>query len=84
MSFTFTEADAEFVVRHVEPYLPDKIFDAHAHLFCHEHYTTETMPPSLVNTPSVIGLDVYRDYVKGYKRNPMFSQTVEFFWNITK
>ena len=29
-------------------------------------------------------LFVYRDYVKGYNRNPMFSQTVEFFWNITK
>lgn len=29
-------------------------------------------------------LFVYRDYVKGYKRNPMFSQTVEFVWNITK
>jgi peptide/nickel transport system substrate-binding protein len=29
-------------------------------------------------------LFVYRDYVKGYDRNPMFSQTVEFFWNITK
>ncbi|MEM7535934.1 MAG: amidohydrolase family protein [Chloroflexota bacterium] len=61
--FTFIEADAEFVARHVEPYLPDKIFDAHAHLFCHEHYTAETMPPSLANTPSTIGLDVYRDYV---------------------
>ena len=29
-------------------------------------------------------LFVYRDYVKGYNRNPMFSQTVEFFWNLSK
>jgi len=29
-------------------------------------------------------LFVYRDYISGYKRNPMFSQTVEFFWDINK
>ncbi len=29
-------------------------------------------------------LFVYRDYVTGYNRNPMFSQTVEFVWNLSK
>lgn len=36
--WTYTDADCEFVARHIEPYLPDKIFDAHAHLFRHSHY----------------------------------------------
>lgn len=62
-SWHLTDADRDFIQRHVEPYLPDKIFDAHAHLFCHDHYTAETIPPSLLITPEVVNLDAYRQYI---------------------
>ncbi len=58
-----TDADSEFSVRHIEPYLPDQIFDAHAHLFCHAHYGEGAIPSNLTGTPSEIGLDVYREYI---------------------
>lgn len=58
-----TDADREFVSRHVEPHLPDKVFDAHAHLFCRAHYTPETLPPSLADVAPEIGLKAYRQYI---------------------
>ncbi|RIK42098.1 MAG: hypothetical protein DCC55_09770 [Chloroflexi bacterium] len=61
-AWEFTEADREFVAREVEPFLPDKVFDAHAHLFCHAHYAPGTLPANLEGTPAEIGLGVYRDY----------------------
>jgi predicted TIM-barrel fold metal-dependent hydrolase len=62
-AWTFTAADQEFVARHVEPWLPDKIFDAHAHLFCHDHYHEGTRPAHLEGTPAEIGLSVYRETI---------------------
>ena len=62
-AWTFTDADREFVARHVEPYLPDRIFDAHAHLFCHAHYPPGKLPAHLNDTPSEIGLQVYREHI---------------------
>lgn len=63
-SWHFTDADREFVERYVLPWLPDRIFDSHAHLFHHDHYAPETIPPNLMGTPRRIGLDVYRDYIE--------------------
>ncbi len=62
-SWQFTDADREFLARAVEPALPDKIFDAHAHLFRHDHYAAGTVPAHLEGTPSAIGLDVFREYI---------------------
>ena len=62
-AWTFTDADREFVARHVESYLPDRIFDAHAHLFCHAHYPPGKLPAHLNDTPSEIGLQVYREHI---------------------
>ena len=62
-AWTFTDADREFVARHVEPYLPDRIFDAHAHLFCHAHYPPGKLPAHLSDTPGEIGLQVYREHI---------------------
>lgn len=61
-TWQLTEADREFVAREVEPFLPDKVFDAHAHLFCHAHYAPGTLPAKLDGTPAELGLAVYRDY----------------------
>jgi glutamate-1-semialdehyde 2,1-aminomutase len=63
-AWTFTDADREFVARHVEPYLPDKLFDAHAHLFCHAHYPPGRLPEHLNGTPTEIGLAVYRQHME--------------------
>jgi predicted TIM-barrel fold metal-dependent hydrolase len=63
-AWTYTDADREFVARHIEPYLPDKIFDAHAHLFCHNHYRAGMLPAHLNGTPAEIGLAVYRQQME--------------------
>lgn len=63
-AWTYTDADREFVARHIEPYLPDKIFDAHAHLFRHSHYPAGSLPEHLNDTPTEIGLAVYREQME--------------------
>ena len=63
-TWRFTDADEAFVARHVEPYLPDKIFDAHAHLFRHAHYAPQEMPASLTTTPTELGIQEYREYIE--------------------
>ena len=63
-SWQFTDADREFLARAVVPSLPDKIFDAHAHLFRQDHYAPGKMPAYLEELPSAIGLDVFRDYIE--------------------
>lgn len=62
-AWSYTETDREFVARHVEPFLPDKVFDAHAHLFCHRHYPPGKLPEHLNGTPDEIGLTVYRQHI---------------------
>lgn len=42
--------------RTVEPFLPDRIFDAHAHLYRHSHYGPAGPPPLFRATPAVVGL----------------------------
>ena len=54
-----TDADRSFREREVLPFLPDRIFDVHAHLFCHEHYPAASLPPSLATTPPRLGLAEY-------------------------
>jgi len=67
-AWRYTEADRDFVARHVEPFLPDKVFDAHAHLFCHAHYGEPSgpgkLPAHLIGTPTAIGLAVYREHIE--------------------
>ena len=60
--FQFTETDQAFLQREVEPFLPDRIFDAHAHLFCKSHYAEGTLPAHLRNAPDCLGLDEYAHY----------------------
>jgi predicted TIM-barrel fold metal-dependent hydrolase len=58
-AWTFTDADHEFFARHVASFLPDRIFDAHAHLFCHAHYAPGTLPANLAETPQEAGFELY-------------------------
>jgi glutamate-1-semialdehyde 2,1-aminomutase len=63
MMWQFNDADREFLDREIEPFLPDRVFDAHAHLFCHAHYAPGTLPAHLAGTPPEIGLAVYREFI---------------------
>jgi len=61
-SHEFNEADQQFLEREVLPFLPDRIIDAHAHLFCHEHYPDGGPPAGLANTPPRLGLAEFERY----------------------
>ncbi len=61
-AWSFTDVDREFVARHVEPYLPDRVFDAHAHLFSQNHYAAGSVPAHLTGAPVDLGIDRYREY----------------------
>jgi glutamate-1-semialdehyde 2,1-aminomutase len=51
------------IAREVEPFLPDRIFDAHAHLFRVEFYAPGTRPAYLDGNPARLGLDEYLRYI---------------------
>jgi glutamate-1-semialdehyde 2,1-aminomutase len=59
-----TDADREFIAREVEPFLPGRVFDAHAHLFCADHYAPGTRPPQQEGNPERLGLAEYRRYAE--------------------
>ena len=61
-SWHYTEADKAILERSILPFLPDKIFDAHAHLFAHSHFP-EGVPDGYANTPSQVGLAEYQSYI---------------------
>ncbi len=60
---TVNDADRDHLERYVRPYLPGRIFDAHAHLFCHEHYALGELPAGFMGTPAIIGIEAYRHYI---------------------
>ena len=57
------DADRAMIAREVEPFLPDRVFDAHAHLFCAEHYAPGTRPAHQQGNPERLGLDEYMRYI---------------------
>ncbi|MCY4082860.1 MAG: amidohydrolase family protein [Caldilineaceae bacterium] len=61
-SHEFKEEDQQFLEREVLPFLPDRIFDAHAHLFCHEHYADGVPRAGLETTPPRLGLAEFAHY----------------------
>jgi glutamate-1-semialdehyde 2,1-aminomutase len=63
-NWQLTEADRAMIERDIAPFLPDRIFDAHAHLFCHAHYAPQPIPEGVRNTPARLGLAEYFDYIE--------------------
>jgi glutamate-1-semialdehyde 2,1-aminomutase len=63
-AWELTDADHEMIAREVEPFLPPRVFDAHAHLFCQRHYAPESPPGYLAGNPERLGLEVYRRYAE--------------------
>jgi glutamate-1-semialdehyde 2,1-aminomutase len=62
-AWELTDADRELIAREVEPFVPDRVFDAHAHLFCAAHYAPGTRPASHSGTPDRVGMDVYLRHI---------------------
>ena len=56
-----TQADRDFSARDIEPFLPDRIFDAHAHLFCQEHF--DPLPAAYRDLPARLDLARYYDFI---------------------
>jgi glutamate-1-semialdehyde 2,1-aminomutase len=63
-TWELTDADHEFIAHEVEPFLPDRVFDAHAHLFCAEHYAPGTRPAHQEGNPERLGLEEYMRYAE--------------------
>ncbi len=58
----WTEADQFVLDKHVNPGLPDRIFDAHAHLMDVADYAPAPVPEYMGGAPARHGLAVYRQY----------------------
>ncbi|MCA9987538.1 MAG: amidohydrolase family protein [Anaerolineales bacterium] len=61
VSWQFTDEDKAFLSREVEPHLPDRIFDAHAHLFRHDHFSPGVIG-GFGDTPNPQGLAEFYEY----------------------
>jgi glutamate-1-semialdehyde 2,1-aminomutase len=64
VSWQLTEEDKAMIGREVEPFLPDRIFDAHAHLFRHSDFAPDPVPAGFRDTPEEMGLAAYYDYME--------------------
>jgi len=62
-TWELNDADRAMIAREVEPFLPDRVFDAHAHLFHAQHYAPATRPAHQEGNPARIGLDEYMRYI---------------------
>jgi len=57
------EADRLFYDSYLADFLPENIFDAHAHLFAREHFPNG-YPPEFASAPERLGVDDYRRYME--------------------
>src|SRR5579859_5942563 len=62
VSWELTAADLELRARTVEPFLPDRIFDAHAHLVCRAHMPAPSRPDAWPDAPEELGVAAYFTY----------------------
>ncbi len=60
-NWSLTAADREFAARDIEPFLPDQIFDAHAHLFSHAHF--DPLPAGYRDMPARLDLTSYYEFI---------------------
>jgi glutamate-1-semialdehyde 2,1-aminomutase len=58
-TWELTDADREMIAHEVEPFLPDKIFDAHAHLLRRSHFGPGAAPAYMDGNPDQLGLAEY-------------------------
>jgi glutamate-1-semialdehyde 2,1-aminomutase len=56
----FADPDRELFARELESFVPDRIFDAHAHLYARAHFPQTGAPHLVATGPAVAGFDAYR------------------------
>jgi glutamate-1-semialdehyde 2,1-aminomutase len=54
------DADRELFARELESFVPDRIFDAHAHLYARAHFPQTGAPHLVATGPAVAGFDRFR------------------------
>ncbi len=67
----FNDADQALFARTIAPFLPDRIFDAHVHLYRHAHYGAAGPPPLFAATPAEVGRERFLadiDWLHGPER----------------
>src|SRR5438034_1361609 len=57
-TWELNDADRAMIAREVEPFLPDRVFDAHAHLFRAENYAPAVRPAHQEGNPERLGLSI--------------------------
>jgi predicted TIM-barrel fold metal-dependent hydrolase len=62
-TWELNDADRAMIAREVEPFLPERVFDTHAHLFRAEHYAPAMRPAHQEGNPERLGLDEYMRYI---------------------
>jgi len=62
VTWQLTDADREIVSRELESFVPEKVYDAHAHLYCASWW--DDPPAHVVAGPQEITLEVYREQMQ--------------------
>jgi len=57
------EEDQEFFARELEDFVPDRVFDMHAHLWRQSDYG-DKVPEFVRNGPAEVTLEIYREYME--------------------
>lgn len=58
------QADQDMIARDLKNFLPDRIFDAHAHLVHFDHFAPNPVPAYLQGNPEAIGIETYRKQIE--------------------
>jgi predicted TIM-barrel fold metal-dependent hydrolase len=58
--WTVTDRDRELFDRELDSFVPERIFDAHAHLFCTDHFAGDSAPPLAKGGPKRVGYDAFQ------------------------
>jgi len=61
ITWGFTDYDRDFFHRELESFVPDKVFDSHAHLYELNHWKS---PDSLKAGPAIVSLQTYREQIE--------------------
>ena len=60
-----TEYELELFKRDLESFVPDRVFDAHVHLYDTGHFPEEDIMPLHSRGPTFVGADVFLRYIDG-------------------
>ena len=60
-----TDHELDLFHRELDGFVPDRVFDAHVHLYSQDHLPEEDVLPVMRRGPSVVGADVFLRYIDG-------------------